>query len=233
MRYKIQSLILLTAMATTSHAALISGTIDLTGLDTVRVTGTSIDFGNGAVLAVASTDTSLVAPGDTGTIQNLSNAPGAQPVDTPFSLPNFLTIGSLTFNLTFIPSGTSGSAACLAPEAAGQQCTPPGSPFNLSNTTSNTSTASFNVRGTVSDGSASNPSNFEGIFTTQFTSAKTATGGSYQDILAQLNAAGFVDASYSATFSFTAVPEPGTISMAAIAGLMLLGGSFLRRKLQA
>jgi hypothetical protein len=232
LRYKIQSLVLLAAMATTSHAALISGTIDIAGLDNVRVTGNMIDFLGDQAVIVTSSDVGSVPSGSFGVIQDLTNSPGQQPVDTPFVLPNFLTIGGLNFTLTFIPSGTSGSAACGAPEAAGQQCTPPGSPFNLSNTTANTSTASFNVRGTVSD--ATGPaSDFVGIFSTQFTPLKTPTGGSYQDILAELGTAGFVDASYSASFSFTAVPEPGTISMAAIAGLMLLGGSFLRRKLQA
>jgi hypothetical protein len=230
LRYKIQSLLLLTAMATVSHAAVMSGTIDIAGLDNVRVTSNAIDFLGAQEVVVTSSNVAGVSAGDTGTIHDLSNSPGQQPVDTPFVLPNFLTIGGLNFTLTFIPGGTAGSALCGAPEAAGQQCTPPGSPFNLFNTSSNTSTASFNVLGTVSDGTG-NPANFVGVFSTQFTPLKTPTGGSYQDILQQLATQGFVDASYSASFSFTAVPEPGTTSLL-LGGLACVAANFWRRRRQ-
>jgi hypothetical protein len=233
LRYKIQSLLLLTAMTSISHAALINGTLNIAG--DVRVTATEIDFlppvggGNGQ-FQVTNTQTGSFVPlaGTTGTATDLDIA--VQPVGTTFPAIDFLTFAanpSLVFHLTFIAPGVYSAPQCAPPPAAGDVCTPPGSPFNLSNTSATSSTASFRVAGYVTDGSSSSPSNFTGTYTTQFDDK------SLESVLATLGSAGEVRASYSANFTVTPIPEPGTVSLAALAGLMFAGGSLLRRKLQA
>lgn len=225
-------LLLVTMLASVSQAALINGTLNITG--DVRVTGTEIDFlpvgGGDGQFAVTNTQTGSFVPlaNTTGTATDLDIT--VQPVGVAFPELDFLTFAAqpgLIFRLNFIEPGVFGAAGCLPPPAAGQTCTPPGSPFNLINVGLNASTASFRVRGTVTDGSMSPISTFTGTYTTQFDNQNL------QSVLATLNSAGEVRASYSANFTVTAIPEPGTISLAVVAGLMFVGGGLLRRKLQA
>lgn len=211
-------------------AAPIFGTLNITG--SVAVGATTIDWyplGTGVgTFAVEPTSTGTFAPlgGTTGTAKDLDVT--VQPVGSPFTLMNFLTFSAnpaLHFDLMFIDPGVYSAVDCGAPAAPGQTCTPlmppPKSPFNLANTNAG-STASFVVRGQVSDGTGA-ASNFVGTYTTQF------TGLSYQDLLGTISRGGTVNTSYSANFVVTAIPEPATWTFMMIAG-GLIGVSRLRRR---
>jgi len=156
--------------------------------------------------------------GSTGTVQNVTVGTGA------FSVPNFISIAGYTFSLTNVAPGSFSPANCaIVVAVAGQTCSPPGTPFNLSNLSNgkgglNTS-AAFNVSGNVtSPSSAVNP--YTGIFTAQFTNM------SYQDLSAAIDAGGTVPVSYSLTIqaSMATVPEPATLGLLAsgIAALVVV-----------
>ncbi|MCP5110329.1 MAG: PEP-CTERM sorting domain-containing protein [bacterium] len=66
--------------------------------------------------------------------------------------------------------------------------------------------------------------NWTGIFTAQFTPQ------TYQQVIALLGTQGFVDTSYSATVTLSAIPEPATFGLIGM-GLFCLGVTgFVRRK---
>ena len=147
--------------------------------------------------------------------------PGSVSVD---DFVTFLDAPELTFTLTEILPGVLGSAGCSGGPTAGQTCTPVGTAFNFINTTATSSTASFTVQGTVSDGSASLPSNFQAVFQTTFAAR------SFQQVL--LDIALFGESgptAASANFAVTAVPEPRTT---ALIGLGLAGVLLLRRRMR-
>jgi hypothetical protein len=207
------------------NAAVITGTLNTTG--SARVTATTIDF-----LPLAGGAGNFNIPVDdegTGDFVGLSVGEidgsildltlPADPVGVVFSKPNFMTFTAfpgLSFELTFIAPGVNG--ACDA-----NNCTPPGSPFNLQNVATG-STASFGVSGKVTDGSGDPASVFTGTFTTQFDDL------SYQEVLAMFEAQGFIQSSYSAQFtvrpsgSVPEIPEPATMFLfgAGILGLGLI-----------
>jgi len=222
-----------------AQATTISGVFNFTG--SVRVTAAGvIDFlddptatppTNGFRVVPPETGTFTSTTGTTGTIQDLNAM--VEPPGQTLNVPNFITLTALpqlNFTLTMIDPGVYSSAACGAPAAPGQTCTPPNplpgvsSPFNLANTSVG-STASFSIRGSVTD-PAGPPSAYTGLFTTQF------IGMSYQDVLATLGSQGFVEASYSATVQTTpggAIPEPGTTSLL-VAGGLLMAARFMRKR---
>jgi hypothetical protein len=232
------ALALSVGVPTSGYGATISGTLNTTG--SARVTQTTIDF-----LPLAGGQGNFNIPIDdpgTGTFATLAdqgevdgvikdlNLPG-DPVGSIFSKLDFMTfVGypGLSFELTFIEPGVSGAGDCFAPAAAGQICTPVGSPFNLQNTSANSSTASFNVSGNVTDGSG-DVSTFTGTLTTQFDNRN------YQSVLNDIfgpNGPGFVQASYSGQFTVVAgdippIPEPASIFLL---GAGVLGLSFIKRR---
>jgi hypothetical protein len=213
-----------------AEAAIIGGVLNITG--SVAVSADALDFlpggggvGDFAVDPFTQTGDFVPLAGTTGEAADLNSA--TEPVGVPISLPNFLTFAAnpnLTFTLTFIRPGIFSPAACADPPAAGQVCTPPGSQFNLNNLTSDSSTATFAVRGFVSDGSSDPVSPFEGTFSTQF------TNNSYQELLGTIGAGGSVQATYSANFIVTPIPEPGTVSMLVLGGLMMAVPMIRRRR---
>lgn len=229
--------LLAAAFSPTVKATIINGELNITG--GIRVTANTIDFlpsGTGTGLfgidQFSQTGSFASVAGTNGVIRDLNVL--VQPVGTPFLLPNFLTFNAapgLRFDLTFIQPGTFSSAECAAAPAAGQECTPfSTSPFNLNNVSATSSGAQFNVRGTVTDGSADPASNFVGTFSTQFPVQNV------QQVLAQLGSAGFIEKSFAATFVVTpgsAIPEPGTISFLLAGSVMLIAGGLVRRKLKA
>jgi len=167
---------------------------------------------------------SAIPIGATGTVQNVTVGTGA------FSVPNFIQIAGYTFSLSNVAAGSFSPAGCAIPvAAAGQTCSPPGTPFNLANLDNgagglNTS-AAFNVGGTVTHGTASNP--YTGIFTAQFANT------SYQDLSAQIDAGGTIPVSYSLTIqAASTVPEPATIGLMA-SGLAALVVVARRRRADA
>lgn len=226
-------------LPTASYGATIEGILNTTG--SARVTATSIDF-----LPLAGTTGQFNIPVDdpgTGTFAagfNVGEVDGVikdlmlpgDPVGSVFSKPDFMTFiafPGLSFELTFIAPGVSGTGQCAAAPAAGQICTPTGSPFNLQNTSASSSSASFDVAGKVTDGSG-DVSSFTGTFTTQFTTQN------YQQLLAEIfgpDGSGFVQASYSAQFNVTPdsdvpdVPEPATMFLF---GAGMLGIGLIKRR---
>jgi hypothetical protein len=175
--------------------------------------------GIGTVRASSFTNTGSFTSvnGQVGTHVDFSPTPGAAAV-TPL-----LTIGNFTFNLGSILAGSFSSAQCGAPAAAGQTCTPTGTAFNLTNQTATSSVASFAVTGTVVNPSGT--SDFTGIFSAQFAEQN------YQQLLAQVTQQGFIETSFSATFTATSsvVPEPASVALVAT-GLVAMAGVGLRRR---
>lgn len=225
------SVCLLAAIAVPSHATPITGVLDISG--SVAVGATTIDWlplgtGTGVFkVEPASSGFWSALAGTTGTAKDLDVT--VQPVGSTFLLPGYLTFAAmpnLSFDLTFIQPGVFPPTDCGAPPAAGQNCTPlfppPKSPFNLTNTAVG-STASFAVNGNLMQ-SGSLAGTFTGVYTTQF------VGQNYQSLLATIQNGGAVQASYSANFSVSEIPEPSTVSLA-ITGILLLAGVSGGRKL--
>jgi hypothetical protein len=189
---------------------------------------------------------------DPGFIKSLNQT--VQPLNQPFSLPNFITFSptgtvppDIALDLTFIFLGTDTPAQCgAAPnpnQVPAQVCTPtiaalvtPPNPnglsaFNLANTTTG-STASFTVAGNARRISTGELTPFNGTFSATFTNDPGTTDGSYQALLAQFSSGGTVTTPYSATFKATLspqIPEPGTISLMLGGLLLLVCGARLRR----
>lgn len=180
----------------------------------VNVTGTALDFlpptgppSGLFTVTLGSTGTFVPLTNTTGAILDVTGTPGAT------SVPGFLTFAAnptIRFNLTFINPGIFSSAGCFAAPAPGQTCTPPGSIYNLVNTTATSSTASANVLGIFVNTATGETTPYQGVFTTQFSNMN------YQQVLATISAGGTISASYSANFSPTGaptapVPEPMTM----------------------
>ncbi len=186
--------------------------------DSTCPSGSSGDF------AVAgSTDTFSQYNGSFGLIQPFNNA--AQPLNTLFSLPNFITFdlnNTETIELTFVPLGTD----TVSTDCAGlSSCTPqngllitPANPGGLSafslDETGLTTRVSFGVVGIVHDISGQTGT-ISGFFTTQV-AAKTP-----QQVWASMLAGGSNPFSASLTVdSVSGVPEPAT---AGLIGVALMG----------
>ncbi len=208
-----------------------SGVLNIAG--SVEVSKGSIDFypvgGGTGTFSIFAPETGIFAPlmGSTGTALDLNNS--VEPINTPVNVPDFMTFAAapnLSFTLTELPQGT--FTSCDPPPAApGQTCTVPGTPYDLTNQTANSSIASFTVDGYLTD--TNNPgvqTAFTGIFTTQFESE------SYQQVVATIEGGGVVDASYSATFITTSTPEPASMLTMLSGGLLLIGVGAFGKKLR-
>jgi len=231
----------------------VSGTFDIAGLGGAQVGATTLTFSPcvpNASLGVTCTGVtdsgSFGITGATGDFGGLVGTGGyihdlnsaAQPINQMFSLPNFITFtgSDIQLELQFIFTGVDPQASCLAAPAPGQTCTPvvpalvtpanPGglSPYNLQNTAGRGSTASFSVMGIANHGDGEMNA-FTGQFTAQFNVP-------YQTLLTELASGTLPRESYSATFTVTPIPEPGTASLFIGAGLILVGKMFSRRALK-
>lgn len=191
----------------------ISGTIIVGQAGGVQTITWQDDTGtNKATVGTTGLSGSFVGLGGTEvTIRNLTNPPNV--VDAA-GFPNqlFITfdanaaLGGLLIN--FIYAGINSSAACGAPAAVGQVCALPGSPFDFQNTPGGGSRAGFVFAGVTPE------NQWQGNFTSQFDVP-------YQTVLAQLQATGSVTNTFSATFTVTAIPEPGTVLLG-LSGLFLV-----------
>jgi hypothetical protein len=201
----------------------------------VAVTATMIDFlpvgtGTGVFGIDPFTQTGSFLPlaGTTGTIKDLNLA--SQPVGTPFTLTDWMVFTAnpnISFTLQSLPAGVFTPAGCVGAPAAGQNCTPPGSPFNLTNTSTTSSVVSFKTDGLVRNVATGELSTFDGTFSTQFTNQNL------QQLLATISGGGSVAATYSANFivSPTApIPEPATITLTLAGGILVLAGTLRKRR---
>jgi len=183
--------------------------------------------GQGDFLSAGSTGTFAQYNGTFGLIKDINNA--SQPLNTLFSLPNFITFelnNQETVELTFIPLGTDpASTTC----AGLQHCTPSNgalvtgtnpaglSAFNLDQNGTGTA-ATFGIFGVVHETGGAT-ANIAGTFTAQF------TGLTPQQVLAAALAG--TPSTYSAQLVLTTVPEPTAILLSGL-GLLTLG--LIRRK---
>jgi len=225
-----------------SDATLIDGSqLNIAGAGAVGATflnwscnapgGPACPAGTGNFGVSNSTGTFLQYNGTFGFIKNLNNT--AQPLNTLFSLSNFITFAlnsNELIDLTFIPLGTDTPSANCAGLA---HCTPmvgalvtannPAglSSFNLDQNGTGTA-ATFGILGTIRDSTGSSAP-ISGTYTAQF-NGQTPSG-----VLALFAAAGQggLNSTYSAQLSFTLVPEPMALSLI---GIGLVGLGIFRRK---
>ena len=212
----------------TSASATVSGHLDLANCSGggVTVSATSIDFlpaggGAGCILTGSSTNVSYGAgltlgSGILGSIKDLVFNPANPPV------PGFMTFTGtpLNFTLTLLGPGVLNSICSTTLDPNQPSCSVGGNtPFILTPTSTGTS-ITLSARGTVSDGT-SPASNFLGAFTTQVSNVTP------DSIRATIQNQGSITSTQSGDFSITVVPEPSTISMAALGGLLV---AFAARK---
>ncbi len=231
------SAVFLTALGTAAATPItgvlnISGSVEVSGTTTQTIDFLPLDTLVGSVAADPFTNTgsfavlntmNTAAPA-TGTIKDLTGPPLTGSIIVPSFISGFSLGSNIVLNLSFINAGTNGSAGCGAAPAAGDICTPPGSPFNLSDVASGGTLATainLGVSGTAVNTLTGEVSDFTGLLTTQI------PGITYQQILSTLAAGGSIETSYSGSFTAVAVPEPATFGFI---GFALVGLGMLARK---
>lgn len=160
-------------------------------------------------------------------IRDLENS--FAPVNANISVEDFLIIqGSpFDFTLTRIMPGAGSAADCVS-NAPGDVCTPPGSPFTITNFQDGGSQVGFEVRGLVTDGTPGT-SDFRATFTVTFDNQNAG------ELLQQIATSGWVQSSHSGDWTVTAgevpIPEPSTLYLLGGGVLLVMASRFRRRKL--
>jgi len=198
---------------------------DLSSASGIAFVGSSFSVNGGPS---SQTGGFVLLEGTTGTIKNLTNPPDAVGVLSVLDFLTFSAAPNITITLTYLAPGIDGSAGCAAsPPAAGQLCTPSGSPANLQNLSSTSSVLTFSIDGVEVDSTTHDTVPVIGSFSALFTTE------SYQSVLADIGGGGTVPASFGAQFStvgtIATVPEPSTLAGSMIAmGVIAIG--LIRRK---
>jgi hypothetical protein len=227
-RVCVLSLAVLAALPSCASAnSLLFGTLNTTGIANISLG--SIGFlGNDLEInppAAAQQGGFAALAGTSGVIKNITYPPTGA-----VNIPDFITFNSdpnISITLTFLYAGTDGAPGCLlTPPAAGQVCTPNSpdlSPFDFTNTSPTSSTASFNVFGYEVDNTTGDMVGITGAITTPFTSRN------FQQLLAIIEGGGTVTTSFAAQFETVETPEPGSMTEL-IVGAGLMGIAWLRRR---
>jgi hypothetical protein len=213
------------------RASLITGVLNTGGAVTLTSDGvTFLDnefFINSPAAAQQGGFMSL--EGTTGGIGNITDPPDAT---GSLDVPDFMTFAAapnITITLTYLAAGIDGTVGCTdVPPAAGQVCTPSGSPFNMQNTSNSSSSLTFGIAGTEFDSLTGDSIAITGQFDLPFAVQN------FQELLATtVGDDGTVTTSFSAQFATTgpvttgAVPEPGNLILM-LAGIGVLGVVRLR-----
>jgi hypothetical protein len=215
-------LIFLTAMPS---FATVVGTLNVGGPGTVTITPTSITFNENDTNNTPNSSTEVgvgttmtyagspaLTPGDpvniNGGLPITPTGPpvgGVSPIDAPVTFPDE---PGLTITLTSFGPGT--GTACTSGMKVGQSCSPLGgtSPIILTDAGPSLTFASLSFGGTATDGTTVSP--VVGGFSQPIPESITtlATSTSFSTV-------------YSGVFTATTVPEPRSISVIAIAGLLM------------
>ncbi|MEO7145347.1 MAG: hypothetical protein ABI165_17770 [Bryobacteraceae bacterium] len=220
------------------YATALTGNLVLgTPTDSIGVDLHNIDFNfsgsidnndTGSINVLGTSTGSFASAGSSVNIADLSSL--VVPVGATVNDVNFITFPAQptwSFTLTELLPGVYTSAACTAAPAPGQTCTPNiagGSPFNLTNNSTSTSTVSFSFLGTAQDSTTPTlKSNVQGIF------SETFSNQNLQQLVSTVVGGGTIVTSYSGTVTASTVPEPGPGSMVLL-GAMLIAGSVIVRK---
>jgi hypothetical protein len=218
----------LLSLSTASATTIPAGVVNFAG--TVTVNSGGVFFANGASVAhlidAGTPDTGAYNGLTGGTIKDLVTPIQIGTLTTPIN--QFLTFntstGPVLFDLTAINPGVGTVPACTS-NATGSVCTPPGSPFTLTQLSTGAVGIQLSLSGIAYTGSSSTGTDATiGVFTTQNTNPGSITG-----ILAAV-AGGGITNSYSATFSSVppgVIPEPGTY---VLLGLGLISVASIRKR---
>jgi hypothetical protein len=228
------SLLALVGTPFAAQASFITGVLNITGTANISLGAVSFVGNDFLINSPASSQQGgfMALNGTTGTIDNMTNPP--EVTTPPGSFPpvlDFMTFAlapNITFTFTDLRAGIDGAAGCSNPiPATNQLCTPnlpDQSPFNLQNTSTSTSTASFTIDGLEAD--SLNPGHFVavvGTFTTPFTTMN------FQQLLSDVEAGETITTPFSAQFAVTGTPEPSSL-LELMVGIGLVGLSLVYRK---
>lgn len=217
----------------TASASLIEGQLNFTGAANISFGDIAFEGNDWTANSGASQVGGFVPLG--GTTGGIVDITAADPVGAPIDIPDFITFNAapnISFTLTYLYAGIEGAAGCSdSPPAAGQVCTPPLSPVNLANTSATSAFGSVDVAGFEIDTDTDETVPVVGTFSTPFSNLN------FQQILAIIGNApggGTVTTSFSAQFTTTPSPEPGTwIQLMIGAGALGLGLVYRKRFGQA
>jgi hypothetical protein len=216
-----------------AKADLITGVLNFTGeavISSTIATPGSIAFASNTFTVQPSFGGFATLDGTTGTIANITNPPDAVdvPLDQPFI--TFTIAPDITITLTEVLAGIDGESECAAAPAAGEVCTPAPpittdlSPYNLQDTSTTTSSASFNIIGFETDSATATSIGVVGSF------SDPSVDMSYQAILAEIaTPGGSFTTPFSAQISTDTTPEPSSL-LELMMGIGLVGLSFAYRK---
>jgi hypothetical protein len=193
-------------------------------------TGGCINAGPGTNL---SWSTGVLTGATLGITGNILNLPPNAPV-TGFMTFTGMAGGPLSFDLGAIPSPVVSAGLCNSAQAAvtGSTCVATAtSPFVVTNLGAGNISVSLSVNGTIKDpGVPSQVSTWDGSFSTQINQSPLGIYNIFN------GGSGTLTSTQSGQFNASAaptVPEPGTVGMILIGGLLLASAKRRRAKVQA